>query len=85
MLELKTKNSLDHSEYHHICMCKLHVSHTIQYLLHVHIRSLVKSVYQKNFFLISQPKHMLWVLKKNRLNEMVKNIFTILRSKNVFI
>ena len=24
----------------------------------------VKSVYQKNIFLISQPKHMLWVLKK---------------------
>ena len=27
------------------------------------ISPLVKSVYQKNIFLISQPKHMLWVLK----------------------
>ena len=27
------------------------------------IRSLVKSEYPKNIFLISQPKHMLWVLK----------------------
>ena len=27
-------------------------------------RGLVKSVYQKNNFLISQPKHMLWVLKR---------------------
>ena len=27
-------------------------------------RPLVKSVYQKNNFLISQPKHMLWVLKR---------------------
>ena len=26
-------------------------------------RPLVKSAYQKNNFLISQPKHMLWVLK----------------------
>ena len=25
-------------------------------------RPIVKSVYQKNNFLISQPKHMLWVL-----------------------
>ena len=25
----------------------------------------------KNNFLISQPKHMLWVLKKNRLNETI--------------
>ena len=28
------------------------------------IRPLVKSVYKKNNFLISQPKHMLWVLKR---------------------
>ena len=28
-------------------------------------RSFVKNVYPKNIFLISQPKHMLWVLKKN--------------------
>ena len=27
-------------------------------------RTLVESVYQKFFFLISQPKHMLWVLKR---------------------
>ena len=27
-------------------------------------RHLVKSVYQKTIFLISQPKHMLWVLKR---------------------
>ena len=27
-------------------------------------RPLVKSVYQKINFLISQPKHMLWVLKR---------------------
>ena len=27
-------------------------------------RSLVKSVYQKINFLISQPKHILWVLKR---------------------
>ena len=25
---------------------------------------LVKTAYQKNIFLISQPKHMLWVLKE---------------------
>ena len=28
------------------------------------VRTLVKSVYQKINFLISQPKHMLWVLKR---------------------
>ena len=28
------------------------------------IRPLAKSAYQKNNFLISQPKHMLWVLKR---------------------
>ena len=27
-------------------------------------RTLVKSAYQKNNFLIFQPKHMLWVLKR---------------------
>ena len=27
-------------------------------------RSLVKSAYQKNDFLISQPKHTLWVVKR---------------------
>ena len=31
---------------------------------HWSIRPLVKSAYQKNNFLISQPKHMLWVLKR---------------------
>ena len=30
-------------------------------------RALVKSAYQKNNFLISQPKHMLWVLKRTVL------------------
>ena len=31
----------------------------------VHLaRTLVKSVYRKTNFLISQPKHMLWVLKR---------------------
>ena len=33
-------------------------------LMHRFIRPLVKSAYQKNNFLISQPKHMLWVLKR---------------------
>ena len=28
------------------------------------VRTLIKSVYQKNHFLISKPKHMLWVLKR---------------------
>ena len=28
------------------------------------VRPLVKSAYQKNNLLISQPKHMLWVLKR---------------------
>ena len=28
------------------------------------VRPLVKGAYQKNNFLISQPKHMLWVLKR---------------------
>ena len=32
---------------------------------------LVKSAYQNNIFLISQPKHMLWGLKITRLNETV--------------
>ena len=30
----------------------------------LHIRTLVKSAYQKIIFLISQPKYMLWVLKR---------------------
>ena len=54
-------------------------------------RPLVKSAYQKNDFLISQPIHMLWVLKrtvfmrwpfehpKHMLKFMGKKIFTILR------
>ena len=29
-----------------------------------HTRFLVKSAYQKVNFLISQPKHMLWILKR---------------------
>ena len=43
------------------------------------IRPLVKSAYQKNNFLISQPKHMLWVLKRTVSMGMGKKIFTILR------
>ena len=54
-------------------------------------RPSVKSVYQKCIFLISQPKHMLWVLRrtvsmrrsfehqKHMLNLMGKKIFVILR------
>ena len=61
---------------------------SIVFTLDLEIRPLVKSVYQKNNFLISQPKHVLWV---NRLNETVllstqnmfklmgKKIFTFLR------
>ena len=59
-------------------------------------RTLVKSAYPKNNFLISQPKDMLWVLKrtvsmssfehpKHMLKLMGKKIFTILRSKILFI
>ena len=54
-------------------------------------RPLVKSEYQKNNFLISQPKYMLWILKRtvsmrgsfehpeHMLKIMGKKIFTILR------
>ena len=50
----------------------------------------VKSVKQKFNFLISQPKHMLWVLKrtvsmKHMLKLMGKKIITILRWKFLFI
>ena len=38
----------------------------------------MKSAYQNNYFLIFQTKHMLWVLKKNRLNETV-----LLSNKNI--
>ena len=37
------------------------------------IRPLVKSAYQNFFFFISQPKHMLWVLK--RINESMRRFF----------
>ena len=59
--------------------------------------TLVKSVKQKNKFLISQPKHMLWVLKRNvsmrlfferpkhMLKLMGKKIFTLYRSEILFI
>ena len=33
-------------------------------ILNLRPRTLVKSVYQKINFLISQPKHMLWALKR---------------------
>ena len=60
-------------------------------------RTLGKSVYQKCNILISQPKHMVWVLKrslnetvllstqKNMLKLMGKKIFIIFHSKIVFI
>ena len=35
-----------------------------RFLIFVVFLTLVKSAYQKNNFLISQPKHMLWVLKR---------------------
>ena len=38
---------------------------------HDRFRPLDKSAFQKINFLISHPKHMLWVLKKKRLNETV--------------
>ena len=46
----------------------------------------IRECHKKSSFLISQPKHMLWVLKRTvstRLmdKEMDKTIFTILRSK----
>ena len=31
---------------------------------YIRLRPIVSSAYQKNNFLISQPKHMLWVLKR---------------------
>ena len=61
------------------------------------IRALVMSAYKVIHCLISQPKHMLWVLKRTvtmrrfflapnyRLKLMCKKILTILRSKTVFI
>ena len=36
-----------------------------------YLRPLVKSAYQKNNFLISHPKYMLWVLKRTLSNETV--------------
>ena len=60
-------------------------------------RTLDKSVFRKTIFLISQPKHMLWALKrtvsmrrsyeqpKHMLKQMGKKIFTILRSKILFM
>ena len=61
------------------------------------IRALVMSAYKAIDCLISQQKHMLWVLKRTvamrwfflaqnyRLNLMCKKILTILRSTSVFI
>ena len=61
------------------------------------IRALVKSAYKVITCPISQPKHMLWVLKRSvsmrrlfkaqnySLNLMCKKILTVLRSKTVFI
>ena len=42
---------------------KLDIKRHSSSILYIH-RPLVKSAYQKNNFLISQPKHMLWVLKR---------------------
>ena len=60
----------------HIVLC--------QRILH---RTFVKSAYLKINFLISQSKHMLWLLKRtvSLLKLMGKKIFTILRSKMLFI
>ena len=60
---------------------------TICFEQHLLNKPLVKSAYQKNNLLISQPKHMLWELKRDssfeRSKHMLKNtgkkIFTILR------
>ena len=41
----------------------------------MYIRTLVKSAYQKNNFLISQPKHMLWVLKTYVKTDGHENIY----------
>ena len=56
-------------------------------------RPLVKSAYQKNIFLISQPKHYVvgtqrdssFESPKHMLKLMGKEIFTILRSKTLLI
>ena len=40
------------------------VSGELKIILSLSIRTLVKDVYQKNNFLISQPKLMLWVFKR---------------------
>ena len=63
-----------------------------------YVRTLIESVYQKNNFLISQLKHVLWELKRtvsmsetvllstqNMLKLMGKKIFTILCTKSLFI
>ena len=53
-------------------------------LFWVHIKMLfaliIKSTQLNINFLISQPKHMLWALKKNRLNETV-----LLSTQNFYI
>ena len=58
----------------------------LAYPIHTQIKILVKSAfYQKYNLLISEPKHMLLVLKRDSFFEhqpMSKNIFTILRSKS---
>ena len=43
---------------HHLAGATIQVANLVNY------RPLVKSVYQKNIFLISQPNYMLWVLKR---------------------
>ena len=73
------------------------MGHLLFFINYLFIRTLVRSAYQITNFLISQPKHMLWVLKtlsqsytslehpKYMFKLMGKKIFKILRSKIVFI
>ena len=42
----------------------LSVLHALPVCCLTHYQALVKSAYQKNDFIISQPKNMLWVLKR---------------------
>ena len=48
-----------------ICNSKLEQLHAFQEIDLLNIKTIVKSAQLKINFLISQPKHMLWVLKRN--------------------
>ena len=70
---------------------KIVISYISQQKAHI-VRPLVMYAYQNIYFVICQPKHMLWVLKrtvsvrkKHMLKLIDKKIFTCLRSKNLFI